>query len=237
MDISAFIFLAVVMLAFGYIAGNARSFNFWKLALLGLVLLLFVTSFNFDKAHLLTMLGAFLVGYLLPFGHFLEGIGEALSDTINAIRYRDAYEDIRRKEAEVEELRRKYEGTRRRRSKEDREKARERRRQESENTRSQQQNSDQETSSKGPGERERVEEVQQEPSISIKSQNLRTLGLEPEGHYEFQDIKKAFRRQAMKYHPERHVGKSAEVIKEMTKRFQEVKQAYDWLAECIGPPE
>ncbi len=109
MDIPLFIFLSVIMIVFGYITGNSRSFNVWKLLLLGIALLPFVDLANMGRPQLFTMLRAFLLGYLLPYADMLKGVGEGLSNVINALRYRSAYDDIRRKEEEVEALRRHYE--------------------------------------------------------------------------------------------------------------------------------
>lgn len=101
LDFSAFIFLSAVMVAFGYMAGNAENFNKWKFALLALILVPFFIEFNLGKAHLITMLVAFGIGFFLPYAWMLEDFRDAISDAINSIRYRDAYEDIKRREAEV----------------------------------------------------------------------------------------------------------------------------------------
>ncbi len=42
-------------------------------------------------------------------------------------------------------------------------------------------------------------------------------------------LKKAYRRQASKYHADKHAGASEAVVKEMNERFKEVGEALKWL--------
>jgi DNA mismatch repair ATPase MutL len=247
LDISTFIFLSVILVGFGYAAGNAQSFNIWKLLLLGLFIVPFISAFNLSKPHLFTMLGAFLFGYFLPYVHVLQFIGDGLSNLINAIRYRSAYDDIRRKEEEVERLRRKYEEAQREANKAKQDYERERRRQQSEQYRQNQKQQKNNQSSSGSKKQERqsssgtgkqrqrqnsyshTHQNSTPPGESTKNKFLRILGLDPDGDYSYADIKKAYRRQASKYHPDKHSGKSESFIKEMNERFKEIKEAYEWL--------
>ena len=105
-DLSVFVFLVVILMGFGYTAGNSRNFGFFKLVLLLVFLVPFMISLSISKTHLMVMLVSFLIGYFLPYSYLLKPLSEGLSDFINNIRYRDAYEDIRRQE---EEIRKKYE--------------------------------------------------------------------------------------------------------------------------------
>lgn len=59
-------------------------------------------------------------------------------------------------------------------------------------------------------------------SRSRRERHLRALGLDPSGTYSKQDIKKAFRKMAMKHHPD--TGGDPVT-------FMVVKEAYDWLME------
>jgi len=237
MDISLFIFLSVVMIVFGYIAGNSRSFNIWKLLLLGMILVPFINAANMGRPQLFTMLGAFIAGYFLPYSHMLEGLGSSLSDLINALRYRDAYEDIRRKEEEVEELRRKYEQAQQETNREKREQERQRRQEQSQEYRKSQQSDKQSSGQQKTDEQKSQHEYRQQKkhsqqssgSDSRKSKYLSILGLDPDGTYSYADIKKAYRRQATKYHPDKHHNKGESVWKEMNERFKEVKEAYEIL--------
>ena len=233
MDFSIFIFLSVLMVAIGYIASNSRDLNFWKIALLGLILIPVFEQFSFSKPHLITIVIAFIVGYLLPHARALEGISQAISDAINAIRYKDAYEDIKRKEAEVEELRRQYEQAKREANREKQEQEQNRRQRESSNYQKSQQkkkhqSSGQQRSSKQKQEKSHTSQ-QSGRRESEKQRYLRILGLDPNGNYSSQEIKNAFRKQVSKYHPDKHHGKGESVWKEMNERFKEIKDAYEWL--------
>ncbi len=227
MELSTFIFLSVMMVAFGYIAGNAKSFNFTKMAFLGLILIPFITEFNYTKVHLLTMLVAFIVGYFLPYAYMLDGLGESISDLINALRYRDAYEDIKRKEEEVEELRRKYEQARQQENRDKQEQARQKRKEQSQSYRQSKQNQNKQSSSQNKSE-QKSQKTYRSSSGSTMNQYLRILGLQPDREYSYKEIKKAYKRQASKYHPDKHHGSSQ--WDEMNEKFKEINEAYQWLA-------
>jgi DnaJ-class molecular chaperone len=47
-----------------------------------------------------------------------------------------------------------------------------------------------------------------------------------------EDIKKAYRRLAMKYHPDRNYGKSEAEIRQMEEAFKETKEAYEILSDA-----
>ena len=233
MDFSIFIFLSVLMVAIGYIASNSRDFNFWKIALLGLILIPLFEQFGFSKPHLATIVAAFVVGYLLPHAHALEGFSDAISNLINAIRYKDAYDDIRRKEAEVEELRRQYEQARREANQERQEQERQRREQESKHYRKSQQKRERKSSShQESGKQHRQQQSNQKSSTqeSTRQRYLRILGLDPNGNYSFKEIKKAYRRQASKYHPDKHHYRGDTVWKEMNEKYRLIKEAFEALA-------
>lgn len=233
MDFSVFVFLAVSMVTFGYIAGNSPNFNFWKTAMLSIFLIPFVVQFNLGKPHLITMLVAFIFGYILPYAHILEGLRDALSDFINAIRYKDAYEEIKRKEEEVEELRRQYEEAQKRSNRGQHQEEQQRRQEQSRQYRkSQEQQQEKADSSHQKQEKQQSNQSHQNSSsgsTSTRNRYLMILGLEPDKQYSYKEIKKAYRRQANRYHPDKHQGKPDSEIKEMTKKFQEVQGAFEWL--------
>jgi len=216
------------MLSFGYIASNSPTFNFWKMALLGVFLVTFLVQFNFGKPHLMVMLVSFVVGYMLPYAYVLRGMSDAISDFINAIRYKDAYEDIKRKEEEVENLRRQYEEAQRRSSQEQRDQQSKRRQEQSRQYRENQQQENT-GSSHQEKEKQRDQHNTSSGSTSTKARYLMVMGLDPNKQYSYKEIKKAYQRQAMKYHPDRNQGKSEAEIKNMTKKFQVVQEAYEWL--------
>ncbi len=64
---------------------------------------------------------------------------------------------------------------------------------------------------------------------TIRDGYLATLGLAPDREYTQEEIKKAYRRQANKYHPDRHMGKSEAEMQVINERFSEIKRAYEWL--------
>lgn len=235
MDFSVFIFLSVLMVAIGYIASNSRDFNFWHIALLGLILIPLFDQFGFSKPHQATITVAFIIGYLLPYAHVLEGLSDAISNAINAIRYKDVYEDIKRKEAEVEELRRQYEEARREADREKQEQERKRREQQSQDySQSQQKQKKQKASGhQKSGEEHKQDNTQSRQQSSgdesEKQKYLRILGLDPNGSYSNQEIKKAWRKQTSKYHPDRHYRKGEKAWNEMNERLKEINHAYAWL--------
>jgi F0F1-type ATP synthase membrane subunit b/b' len=243
---STLVFLFVLMFSFGFITQQVRRFAFWRFVLLASLLTAFLVSFGFTKEHLMVMFISFFVGYLLPYASVLRGIGEALSDFINSIRYRDAYEDIKRKEEEVEELRRQYEEARAnaQANRDTQEEARRKRQKESEGFRQKQKSQNEKKKSKsGSGRSQHSSDSKHSSSRSDRSyrsgqqshtQNepvrecyLIILGLDPHGSYTLADIKKAFRKKAMEVHPDRHMGKSN--YKEMEAKFKQVNDAYEWL--------
>lgn len=176
----------------------------------------------------MVMLVSFLIGYFLPYSYLLRPLSEGLSDLINNIRYRDAYEDIRRREEEIEELRKKYEKdqSRSKANDERKEHARQKRQREYEGFRQRQDSgNDEKESQSGQSD---TQEFTRSPD-SRRNHYLRVLGLDPDREYSQTDIKKAFRRMAAKYHPDKHQGKPDAVMREMEARFREVVEAFEWL--------
>lgn len=227
------------MVTFGYIAGNSPNFNFWKTAMLSIFLIPFVVQFNLGKAHLITMLVAFIFGYILPYAHLLEGLRDSFSDFINAIRYKDAYEEIKRKEEEVEELRRQYEEAQRRSNQNQYREEQQRRQEQSQQYRKSQENQEQrkEDSSQQKQEKQQNHQSHQNSSsgsTSTRNRYLMILGLEPDKQYSYKELKRAYRRQANRYHPDKHQGKPDAEVKAMTKKFQEVQGAFEWLGMRKG---
>ena len=187
------------------------------------------------KYHAIVVLISFMLGFLLPYADSLNFISNGLSDFINAIRYRDAYDDIRRKEAEVDELRRKYEQAKNAENQQKQSQEYERRKQQSQDYRKQKEQQKQQSEKKGKSENKEQSSKssgssQQNSDDYIKSRYLEILGLDPNKTHNYADIKKAYRRQSMKFHPDRHQTKGKEKVKEMNERFKGIKRAFDWLA-------
>ena len=213
-------------MGFGYAAGNSRNFGFFKLVLLLVFIVPFMISLSISKTHSMVMLVSFLVGYFLPYSYLLRPLSEGLSDFVNNIRYRDAYDDIRKKEEEIEELRRKYEKdqSRSKANDERKEEARQKRQRDYENFRQRQGNSG--DGDESQSEQSNTQEFTKSPDAR-RNHYLKVLGLEPNREYSQAEIKKAFRRMAAKYHPDKHQGKSDAVVREMEARFREVVEAFE----------
>jgi len=239
MDISysAFIFLSVIMVAIGYTVGNSKNFNFWKFVLIALITLPMISQFNSGETYLFVMIGGFVVGFLLPYAYVLRGFSGSISDFINAIRYHDAYEDIKRKEEEVEELRRKYEQAQREsnqskfneeqaKRREDSKRYRDQQKQEQKTEDDNQNYQKEKTSSNSSYDSQQSSNNIQE---SVKRDYLLILGLDPDKHYSHQEVKKAYRRMANKVHPDKHPHASEPEKQKMAEKFKEVKKAYEWL--------
>lgn len=239
MDISGFIFISVFMMTFGYIVGNARNITFWKFLPLAIVLIPFVHDFNLSKTHLMVVAVSFVIGYLLPYAYLLEGFIDHLSDAINTLRYKDAYEDIKRKEEEVEQMRREYQRAKQDANREKQEYERARRQAESEQYRQEQAKSEKQqkdstsssnTGSSGGYERKSNQQSQQRSTTpSSREIYCKILELDPDKSYTFKDIKKAYRQMAAKYHPDKHHDKGDDIVSEMTERFKEIKKAFEWM--------
>lgn len=274
------IFLGVVLMGFGYAAGNSRQLNGWKVGLILIVVLIFLEHFNHGKAALFVMLGAFLVGYLLPHANALEGFGTSVSNAINHLRYRNAYADIQRELKKAEELRREYEKMQKDQLREQAEAERARRRQRTrggqprgtqandDGRRSSQNNGSHRKSNDGrskPGDgqgsrrssgtsgkntsssrsndgrakqsqgNQRASSSGQAPPHSppalnaLRDKYLDEIGLTPGRTYSKAEIKKAYRRTAIKCHPDKHLGKPQTIIDQMGAQFGRATTAYDWL--------
>lgn len=299
MTLSSVIFVGVMLFAFGFAVGNARKLEPGKIIVLMIVLAMLINQFAKNDSYTAVMMIGFVAGFLLPYLPDMDGIGERLSEIINQVRYRDAYEDIKRKEEEVEALREELLRERQRQNAEATRERRERQRAEGEARREQAEQgqkqresrkeqasgqsrrqrtssnprvekteepkakrSDKQQSAKDPSAGQRQRKRNQQSQNSQRSQNnqrqsrsraqsssqssssqstarkptgiraghLETLGLDPAGEYTYADIKKAYRRMAVKYHPDKHQTKSQQVIDEMTERFKAVQLAYQWLA-------
>ncbi len=239
MSFSVLVFLFVLMFSFGFIVQRTRALGFWQFIVIAFLLIVFLTIFGFTKNHLLVMFLSFFVGYLLPYASVLRGVGEAISNLINSIRYRDAYAEIKRKEAEIEELRRQYEDAKAGawENRESQERERQKRQKEAEGFRQKKARSEEKQasasgssqSSSGSSGSQGSGQHSYTRGASARERYLKTLGLDPNGSYTLSDIKKAFREKAMEAHPDRHHGKSEDVIREMEERFREIKNAFEGL--------
>ncbi len=87
---------------------------------------------------------------------------------------------------------------------------------------------------KNTGKQQSNYQRKQQQSESFSSENnkhwaYKVLGLK-DGASE-KEVKSAFRKLSMEYHPDKHVGESEEMLKINTEKFQQINEAYELLTE------
>ncbi len=238
-DFSTVAFLVSILMGLGYVVATAERLNFWKVLLLLLVLVPFITTFNSSKAHLYTMIGAFLFGLLFP---RLRGYGFSLS--FLRVNIAKLWQGLKPKPQENS----RQDQFNQEKKRQQREWAYQKRKRESEQfRRSQAEKNKQKQSKQHSDKREKIDKEKSQQSQQeqyneqdntdfddrlrqiIRASYLEILGLSADGVYSQDDIKKAYRKQANKYHPDRHQGKDEATIQAMSDKFAEVKRAYEWL--------
>jgi hypothetical protein len=219
MDITIFIFLAIMAFALGFAVATTQDFNIWKLIFFVLFLLPVILLLGMGKYNALVIVLFFIFGFILPYSHSLKFIGNSLSYFVNHIKYKDDYAYIKAQKEELEKLRQEYE-----KAKQAYEDAEQRYRTYNEQTQGSNNSNTydeyQDNSSSETGYGKNAEE---------RAKNLRILELDPEKQYSFAEIKRAHKKLALKYHPDRHRDKSPEEIQELNKRLAEINKAFDWL--------
>lgn len=216
--------LGVTALFFGvgWLYGKlTRNIGFWKL--------IFLVYFG---AYLLAMLASadplivwgFIFGILANHSYLYARVfswARNLGDVVFALRYRRAFEDIRRREAELEERERRFQQDSRAQARAQGESAQQRQWKEQAQARRGQQSG---TSGGSTGARQ---EQTSRPSSSgsstrdgLKTQYLRTMGLDPNRNYSKDELKRAYRRRAKEVHPDAGGSSAA---------FQDLSGAYQWL--------
>jgi len=76
----------------------------------------------------------------------------------------------------------------------------------------------------------RVHQAEQALKQAKRKDYYKILGLQKDCNEE--EIKKAYRKQALKYHPDRHTNKSEEEMKQAEKMFKDVAEAYEVLTDA-----
>lgn len=230
--------LAVTALFFGvgWLYGKlTRNIGFWKL--------IFLVYFG---AYLLAMLAnadplivwGFIFGILANHSYLYWGVfswARDLNDIIFAFRYRRAFEDIRRREQELEELERQLRSQARAQANTQQPSATQQ--QWKAQSKARQGKSSGSTGSSNPGSaggnpNYRQKRIGSQGSGSnnttsgsnsaggLKAQYQRILSLDPFAEYSKEELRQAFRKRAKETHPDK--GGTAQ-------EFQEVNSAYRWL--------
>ncbi len=228
---STLIFLLVVF-ALGWLYGKlTRRVGFIKgffALVFGIVVYAFLASSNW----LIVLI--FVAGVLVNHGPFVYGIllwAQSLGDIIYAMRYQQAFEDIRQKEEELEEeiRQRRAEAYREREADSEAQKRWKAEAQQSRGSKKTQGRAGRAGESKNTsgGQKRSSQRQEQEapkkyspPGNSLRAKYLSILGLKPGRDYSVTEIKKAYRRKAKETHPDRG-GTDADFI--------EVQKAYEWL--------
>ncbi len=233
------VFLFSVLMGFGYVTATAERLNFFKLALLGLVLSSFISSFYSSNTYLYVMGCSFVFGLVFP---------KIKQRGLPRINWHSVWRILKpkRKPKEKQRQEKSHQETSDSKYQEQYEEAYQRRKRESEKFR-RSQNSKQQHRNK-QADKEKVEDNKQNQQnhqqydqsstqeyadieTLVRNMHLVTLELEPDREYTKEDIKKAYHRQANRYHPDRHMGKSEAQIKVLNEKFAEIKRAYEWLTK------
>lgn len=224
--------LLILFFAGKFFGKLTRRLNIWKILIVG-YFGLFLYGPVRDAGPLLG--GVFLLGIASNHvGIFFAALSWAgnLGDLVFALRYRSAFDDIRRREQELEERERQLRDAERRQAYQQREQGEKARagwqqeakgfRQKSEDkTQSRSSRSRQSGSSQSQGQKQRSKASYTPPPQSdVRARHLETLGLKPGRDYSPDEIKKAYRRKVMKVHPDTG-GSQVEFIA--------VQNAYEWL--------
>lgn len=233
----AFLGLLVILFFVGRIFGKlTKNIRLWKILVLGYFALFLYAPVR-DAGPILG--GIFIAGMLSnhvsTFFAVLSWAGN-LRDVLFAFRYRSAYEDIKRREQELEERERRLREAELRQAYQQEQGQRARagwqqeakgfRQKPEDKTQSRSSGSRQSGSSQGQGQKQRSKTSYTPPPQSdVRARHLETLGLKPGRDYSPDEIKKAYRRKVMKVHPDAG-GSQAEFIA--------VQNAYEWLKKNAG---
>lgn len=230
----AFLGLLLILFFMGRLFGKlTKNIRLWKLLLLGYCAL-FIYGPVRNAGPILG--GIFIAGMLSNHvGRFVSALSWAgnLGDALFALRYRSAYEDIRRREREIEERERRLREAEQRHAYQQQEHGhrahtgwqqeakgfRQKAERHKSGARQQDAAGGQEQDQQG-----RTSHFSSPPQSDLRDKHLRALGLKPGRSYSSDEIKRAFRRKVMKVHPDAG-GSQAELI--------EVVSAYEWLRSGI----
>lgn len=220
------------MTSLGYVAGNSQRFNFWKLVLLLIVLAPIVTFIRkMGDQYLVILLGIFIIGYLLPSHNMFRGIWTALKRAAKwpfTMKWRKpaskkSDEETFQQGFNSDDLHNRQEQARQQRKAE----LEQFRQQQSDNKKQQGKQKDHSDKS---GQKDYKQCEQEEPQTYTKKQRyLMELELDPNKEYTKSEIKKAYRRMAAKYHPDKYQPNGRHSIEEMNEKFKTINEVYSKL--------
>lgn len=183
--------------------------------------------YTFLKDAHFVIVWAFLLGVLANHSYLYWGVlswARNLSDIVFAMRYRSAFEDIRRREEELAERERQFQAQARAQARSQGESAQQRQWKEQAQARRSGQN--QTGSGNAGAKNEQASGRQSSQSTGsptkegLRTHYLRVLGLDPFKEYSESEIKRAYRKRAKETHPDTGGSSAA---------FQDVNGAYEWL--------
>ena len=229
----AFLGLLVVLFFVGRIFGKlTKNIRLWKILVLGYFALFLYAPVR-DAGPILG--GIFIAGMLSnhvsTFFSVLAWAGN-LGDVLFAFRYRSAYEDIRRREQELEERERRLREAELRQTYQQQEQGQRARASWQQEAKGFRQKPEDKTQARSSGSRQNGHSQKREqkqrskasysppPQRDVRAKHLETLGLKPGRDYSPDEIKKAYRRKVMKVHPDAG-GSQVDFIA--------VQNAYEWL--------
>lgn len=229
----AFLGILAILFFVGRIFGKlTKNIRLWKILVLGYFALFLYAPVR-DAGPILG--GVFIAGMLSnhvsTFFSVLAWAG-SLGDVLFAFRYRSAYEDIRRREQELEERERRLREAELRQAYQKQEQGQRARAGWQQEARAFRQKPEDKRQSRSSGSRQSGGSQEQAkkqrsktsytppPQSDERARHLETLGLKPGPDYNPDEIKKAYRRKVMKVHPD--AGGSPV-------KFIAVQNAYEWL--------
>ena len=229
----AFLGLLVLLFFVGRIFGKlTKNIRLWKTLVLGYFALFLYAPVR-DAGPILG--GLFIAGMLSNHVSTLISVlswAGNLGDVLFAFRYRSAYEDIRRREKELEERERSLREAELRQAYQQQEQGQRARAGWQQGAKGFRQKPEDKTHGRSSGSRQSGSSQNQRqkqhtktsyappPQNDVRTRHLETLGLKSGRDYSPDEIKKAYRRKVMKVHPDAG-GSQVDFIA--------VQNAYEWL--------
>lgn len=238
--ISTLVFITIFPFVIGYTISEAKNINFWKL--LPAVFVLYLFFGEAKQASMLISGVAFSIGYALPHVSIFAGIANSVSIFIDKVRYKSEFDELKRKQKEAEDAKAQYERAHEETKNEQRRYEEKRRQRSQREYRSQQKkqssgsssggrgrssgsSSDDRRRSSGSSDNAYQNNNNSQSSATGKAKErrqkyLKIMGLDPNGSFSKSALKKQYRKQRFKAHPDQ--GGSKEAFVALTKAYEEL---------------